>query len=202
MLSTDVVSRILWLVTGFGDATLLLPASAVLFAAFLWQGSRRGAALWGSSLALCVVLTLLGKIAFRVCDAWPALMNIRSPSGHTSLSMTFYLCCAVAVSAHERPPVRTAVTAAGALLVAAIAASRILLGLHTSAEVLAGLLIGAVSVAWFAAHYLDYRIPTLRWQPLLAATLVMLALAQLMHLDFEHWIVRLAQMLRRHIACG
>jgi membrane-associated phospholipid phosphatase len=187
------MDAMLKLVTDLGDAALLVPASILLLGYLLFRRSAQAAAAWFTALGLCAGLTILAKIAFYACGTEFASLLIRSPSGHTSFSTTFYCCGALVLSANREPPVRLAFLLASGAIVLAIAASRILLHAHTPEEVVAGLLIGLCCIAWFAFRHLHTNVPTL---PLLPAAVVVLALAVVTHgrhIAVEDRIARLAQ---------
>lgn len=180
-------------VTDLGDAAFLLPASIALVAYLLLRRSAQAAAAWLTALGLCAGLTILAKIAFYACGAEVASLLIRTPSGHASLSSTFYCCGALVLSANRERPVRLLFLLASAAIVLAIAASRILLHAHTPEEVIAGLLIGLCCIAWFAFRHLHTNVPAL---PLLPAAVAVIALAVVTHgrhIAVEDRIARLAQ---------
>lgn len=184
------------LITDIGDAAFLVPMSCLVLAYLLWRHSSRAALAWISALVLCGGLTLLAKIGFYVCGDQLADAAIRSPSGHTSLSATFYGCGALLLSTDRRRPIQLALLLASGALILAIAASRILLDAHTPAEVVVGLIIGFVAVAWFGLHYFRAQTPTL---PLLPLAVVMILVAFLVHgrhINTEKWIAAAAQHLR------
>jgi membrane-associated phospholipid phosphatase len=196
-------SRLLWLVTDLGDAVLLLPASLFLLCYFIYLRSNRAAALWASTLALCLGLTVLFKLCFGACGAWVPLLDIHSPSGHTSLSLTFYACCALALSADMGRSSRLIVIVASGVIVAGIAVSRILLSMHTATEVVAGLFIGSCCVAWFGLRYagLPAALPQPRWPPVLVVLVVLAAATHGFHLGIEDVIMRFANLVRSGVRC-
>jgi membrane-associated phospholipid phosphatase len=189
------MNAMLRLVTDLGDAAFLVPASIVLVGYLLIRRSARAAAAWVTALALCAGLTILAKIAFYACGAELASLLIRSPSGHTSLSSTFYCCGALVLSANRERPMRLALLLGAGTLVLAIAASRILLHAHTPEEVLAGLLIGACCTAWFAFRHLRTNVPTLPLLPAAVAVAVLAFLSHGKHFGVEDRIARLAEQL-------
>ena len=168
----------LHVITDLGDVALLAPASAVLFVYLLCLKRAHTAAIWALTVALCAALTLLGKVMFHFGDAYFPFLGVRNPSGHVSVSTAFYGCGALLVGTHAKPWMRLAIGLASTALIAAVAASRILLHAHTPSEVVVGLLIGLCCVAWFAHAFLQRPFRPLPWQPLGAA---MLGLVILMH---------------------
>jgi membrane-associated phospholipid phosphatase len=191
------------LITDLGDSAFLIPASALLVACCLYLRSSRAALIWVSTLALCAGLTIALKIGFHACGGEVPAFDIRNPSGHTSLSATFYGCFSLMIAIREEGWARLSVLLTSILLVAAIAVSRVVLKEHTLDEVIAGLLIGLCCVGWFAFRYLPCPPTTIPWQP---AAVALLALALLTHgwrIDFEVMIGYVAQLFRAAVpVCG
>jgi membrane-associated phospholipid phosphatase len=183
-------------ITGLGDSGFLVPTSALLLAYFLYLRAGRAALVWVTTLALCAGLTILLKIGFHACGATIPYVNLRSPSGHASFSMTFYASFALMIAVDKPRAVRLALLASSAALVLAIAASRVLLHAHTTSEVAAGLGIGLCCVGWFERHYLAGTPVLVRWQPLLAAMLVLALLTYSWHLSIEALIEHAARIFR------
>jgi membrane-associated phospholipid phosphatase len=122
------------LITGLGNAALLLPATTVLLLYLLRARSWRAATAWVAALGLCAGLTVAAKMMFHACGEQFPTLDIRSPSGHTSLSTTFYGCGALMLSANQSWSRRLAALLASAGLIVAIAASRVALHAHTIEE--------------------------------------------------------------------
>ena len=177
-------------VTNLGDPVLLLPGAALLLFHLLRRGTRRTAWLWLASFALCIGLTALSKLGLKVLGR--AVLDINSPSGHTGLSATFYLCSALALSQDRAPRVRAALIAAASLIVLAIAASRVLIGAHDAAEIAMGLLIGAGCALWFARESAGERAAPASRAPVLAAFVVLAVMVNGWHLSAESSIRQLA----------
>jgi membrane-associated phospholipid phosphatase len=115
-----------------------------------------------------------GKIFFRGC---PPISDLRSPSGHTSLSTLIYGATAL-IAVVEGGAWRPRLAAAGGIaLILTIAVSRLLLGAHTVIEVALGGTIGTACIVLFGCRYRRLRPKNARLAPLLVAmTVVALAL--------------------------
>jgi membrane-associated phospholipid phosphatase len=187
--------------TEFGDPALIVPASIVLLGYLFYLKSARAAVSWGSTLLLCAAMTILLKFCFIACGGGLLpVLDIRSPSGHASLATTFYGSCALMVCAEkERAWLRAFVLVGSALLVAAVAASRILLRAHTAAEVTAGFIIGVCCVAWFALRYLDRPMPSLRLEPVILVAAVAALATSGLHFSLETIITRVAQLFQQAV---
>jgi PAP2 superfamily len=186
------------LITGLGDAALLLPAAALLLLYLVRTRSWRAATGWVAVLTLCAGLTVVAKMAFHACGGHLPAFHIRSPSGHTSLSTTFYGCGALMLFAHQSSDRRLAALLAGVGLSVAIAASRVALHAHTIEEAAAGFAIGSLCVALFATRYQPRAVHLPHW-PIPVMVIVALALlTHGRHLSAEGLLDRMAD--RLHLA--
>jgi membrane-associated phospholipid phosphatase len=160
-----------WLVslTNFGHIAVLMPVAAAILI-WLCLYFSRAAPRWLIALGLCIGLTALLKIFFY---AWPLASDIHNPSGHTSLSTLTYGTLTLAAAGSISGARRLLVIAGGAALILAIAASRLLLGIHTAPEVGLGLFIGVLSLALFTQKYLQG--PNVRVWPLLVVAGVLVS---------------------------
>jgi membrane-associated phospholipid phosphatase len=187
------------LITDLGDSALIVPASATMVAYLLYLRSMTTAAAWITALALCAVLTLVAKIGFHACGAAVPFLHMQSPSGHTSLSTTFYGACAVMIARDKSGGQRVAVLVAGVAVVLAIAASRVILRHHTATEVFTGLAIGLCSIAWFVYRTVGQPSLILRWRPVLVMIGIVALLSYGEHWDFESIIEHIAGIFRSSV---
>jgi membrane-associated phospholipid phosphatase len=139
------------LVSNFGDIAVLLPASLGLIMFLAWIGWRQDTAAYAAALAACLMAALFAKLAFAACGGNHSVFGVESPSGHAAFSATFYGCLAALFGTGRAIGWRLALYGAAAALMLAIGASRVALEAHTVTEVVIGVLIGAVSIALFAA---------------------------------------------------
>ena len=190
------VRALLGYLTDLGDSALLVPASALLAAYLLFLGSRRTAATWLSALALCVALTALSKVVFAACGSLAPGLGVRSPSGHTSMSATFYGSAALMFAGGADRRVRAGLLAAGTALVFVIAATRVLLHAHTLGEVAIGLSIGVASVGWFAGRHFANPPRPVPWVPVVAGVVALIVMTHGWHWQFERLFYAFAAFLR------
>jgi membrane-associated phospholipid phosphatase len=139
------------LVSNLGDIAVLLPASLGLIVFLAWIGWRQDAAAYAAAVAACLTAALIAKLALAACGGNHSLFGVESPSGHAAFSAAFYGCLAALFGTGRTIGRRLGLYGGAAALVVAIGASRVALEAHTVPEVVIGLLIGAMSVALFAA---------------------------------------------------
>lgn len=146
-------SRYLIAITDMGDSALMLPL-AVMLAVVLWtQQSTKAALVWlGTLIPGLAAMTVL-KLVGHACSDAIAIPSLVSPSGHAAFAAMVYGSAAVVLARHTSGPMRWVPVLAAVGVVAAVAASRLLLEWHTPLEVVIGLVIGAITVALFAQYY-------------------------------------------------
>jgi membrane-associated phospholipid phosphatase len=161
--------------TNLGDLAIALPLAIAILFWLLGMRSPRAALWWLVAVAICIGGTALLKIYFFSC---PPIADLRSPSGHTSLSTLVYGTLIMFIAFETERWRRWTVIAIGALFVLSIAVSRVLLNAHTVPEVVVGLLIGSIALVIFTKMYSSHR-PIQVWlQPL---ALVMVIIIILFH---------------------
>jgi membrane-associated phospholipid phosphatase len=187
---------VLTAITDLGDSSLLLPASALL-AAYLWtNGPRHAARAWLVTVTACLAATAALKIGFHACGAAVPELDMRSPSGHSAFSATFYGCGAILLARARPIAARLAIIIAGAALIVAIAISRTLLQAHTDAEVLVGLLVGGACTAYFRWASGEAASFGRRGRHALGVLVLLAAMTHGQHLNAEEAISGIAVRLR------
>jgi membrane-associated phospholipid phosphatase len=127
--------------TDFADEAVLLPAAALIAVLLALAGWRRGAIAWSLAFVGTLGLILLLKLALGGCGQRIAGGELESPSGHTAAAGVFYGSILACVT--QRAFGRSVLTLASVLaVVALIGGSRIVLGVHTIAEVCLGAAVG------------------------------------------------------------
>ena len=140
------------LVTNFGDLDLLLPLSVVV-AFTLWRSeSRAAAAAFVGALVLCLATLAVLKLTLLSCGATWRLL-VRSPSGHVGGSTIVYGTIALVLATHTPRVLRPLWLGGWVALVALVATSRVVLHMHSEAEVVIGLAIGLAAFSIFAWRY-------------------------------------------------
>jgi len=140
-------------VTALGNGTVVL-ALALVSATFLWLNRHRySAALLGGATAGALLLNILLKSYFDrprpQVVSWGTHVSTSSfPSGHATSAIVVYATIAYLVARLQQRRLSRIVTLTLAgIVILAIAASRLVLGVHYPSDVAAGLVIG---LAWAA----------------------------------------------------
>jgi membrane-associated phospholipid phosphatase len=140
-------------VTWAGSALVLVPLALTACVVLVRAGLRRGALAVSVSLAGAVLISDLVKLL--VSRPRPPVEHLQAvtgssfPSGHTTQASAFWFSLVLLLRAVGAPPRVTRVAAALALLIVlAVAASRVYLGVHYPGDVVAGMLLGTGWAAW------------------------------------------------------
>ena len=174
------------LLSGLGDVALVAPASAALVVGLFLFGARRDAVTFAAAMLACVLLALSAKLAFAACGFAPRL-DIESPSGHAALGAAFYGSLAALLGGGRRLGVRLMLYFVAASLAAAVAYGRVELQVHSVAEVVCGLLIGALAASLFVTLRGPPRRLSLTPQLLVRASPIAVLLALDLALFTDRW---------------
>jgi membrane-associated phospholipid phosphatase len=176
--------------TDLGDSAITLPIAAVVLIWLAIWGNRRVALTWLVVLIACGAVTAALKIYFKACPL-PGIA-LDSPSGHTSMSLYVYGGLTMMTAAQLRAWRRNAAAALGALLIGAITVTRVTLNFHSKAEVVIGLTIGGIALAWFAAAFRRSRPAPMPLWPSWIAILIPIALLSGHSISGEDLLGRIA----------
>jgi undecaprenyl-diphosphatase len=140
---TDVARVITWA----GSAFLLVPLTLIACLAFTRAGLRREALAVALSLGGAMLISDVVKLL--VSRPRPPVEHLQTvtgssfPSGHTTQASAFWFSLVFAMPAAGASPKQARVAAGLALLIVlAVATSRVYLGVHYPADVIAGVLLG------------------------------------------------------------
>jgi len=131
-------------VTNFGDQALVLPLAVAIALVFALSGWRRGALAWTSAIGGTLAVILLLKLYFFACHV-SREASFGNPSGHTAAAAAVYGGLAATIVRSIRDDRRWALVCAitiGIFLAAVIGVTRLILDMHSIAEVVAGGAIG------------------------------------------------------------
>jgi membrane-associated phospholipid phosphatase len=142
-------------VSDFADQAVVLPLAVGTALMFGLSGWRRGALAWSAAMGGTLGLILLLKLLrFFACDHLLLEARAKNPSGHTAAAAAVYggLVAMVVQSVWNIERWALSCTAAITLpLAVAIGQSRLMLGLHSTAEVVVGGAIGVGGAVAFVA---------------------------------------------------
>jgi membrane-associated phospholipid phosphatase len=186
--ASDVaVNTVQWLssASNLGNSALLFPL-ALFLGAMLWRyHSLRAAIDLTSAVVLCALLIVALKILLLACGrTWG--LSVESPSAHACLAATVYGALGTITAQLVTRWCRVVVALGVISIIALIACSRVLLGAHSTDEVLIGLLIGGAASCWFAGRYLQLRTDKrLNIALLLGGSLALVIVLHSAYLPFE-----------------
>lgn len=132
----------------FGDWRFLAPATAATAAVLALRGRRVSAILFVGAVLGGLGLEIVLKIAFHrprpeLPELIAPLTTFSFPSGHATMATVFFAGLAAVVFHVTRRPLALALAVClAALAIAAVALSRIYLGVHWLTDVSAGFLVG------------------------------------------------------------
>jgi membrane-associated phospholipid phosphatase len=149
MIFNYTASQYFWYFTSrLGEAQILLPAALLAAGTLLLRHNGRALAWWWMSLlGAAIAVTTASKVAFMGWGlGWPAI-DFTGISGHSMFAAAVYPVLAATLAARATPGRQRAAIALGCALATLVGWSRIMLGVHSPSEVLAGLLLGGAASA-------------------------------------------------------
>lgn len=139
-------------VTNFGDQAVILPLAVAIALVLALSGWRRGALAWTSAIGGTLALILFLKLRFFACGHVSPGASFGNPSGHTAAAAAVYGALAAVLVRYIRDDRRWALLCAvaiGVLLAVVIGKTRLMLDMHSMAEVVVGGAIGVGGAASF-----------------------------------------------------
>jgi len=157
--------------TRLGEAQILLPAALLAtFALLRNEDARPLAKRWLAALAVAALLTTASKVAFIGWGiGWPEL-NFTGISGHSMFAAAVYPLLLGTLASRASRAGRQIAVLAGFALALLIGISRVVVGVHSISEVLAGLLVGGAASATALALA---RLPSGLMGPVLPAVIAL-----------------------------
>jgi undecaprenyl-diphosphatase len=199
-LRTPWADQVMVFITRFGDQLLLATVLAGGCAWLFWKRYTKAAWHWLAVYVCAGLLTWVLKNTVEVARPLTAYGGYSFPSAHTSMSLAVYGFLALIIARELHVTRRWLPYSAAGLLIAAIALSRLYLGVHWFSDVFAGLLLGLVWVALIGIAYDRHPAPALPVKRLLGVTALLLVITvswQTPH-DFRQELARYAPRVEIH----
>ncbi|AFJ45609.1 phosphatase PAP2 family protein [Shimwellia blattae] len=136
-------------VTFLGDSTLLLPSAALLFVAALFSSRRQVAWQWALAFGVTGAIVCSSKLAFMGWGIGIRALDFTGFSGHTALSACFWPVFLWLVCSRLLPRFRHLGAVLGYGVAATVGISRLMIHVHSPAEVVAGFALGCTASAAF-----------------------------------------------------
>ncbi len=152
-LRTPMGDRVMTVITESGDRAVAAPVVAAVLGWLLWRRAWRDAVYWVTAIAFGLLAVAAFKVGLhlpRPVDLYSGLSAYSFPSGHAMLTTVIYGFLAVLSAPSLAPSRRWMPYATAALLICAIAFSRLYLGAHWLVDVLAGIGLGSAWVSVLA----------------------------------------------------
>jgi len=143
---TAALTTLARIVTWAGSSFVLVPLAVLSCLLLMRAGMRLEAVAVAVSLGGALLISDLDKLL--VARARPPVEHLQAvngysfPSGHATQSSAFWFSLVLALRASAKPRMVRLAGAAAALIVAAVALSRIYLGVHYPSDVIAGVVLG------------------------------------------------------------
>lgn len=177
-LRTSWADQVMIRITELGDAFVVIAVAASVTAWLLWKRAWRTAVHWVCAVALAEAFTFAIKITLRVPRPQAAVKGWETfsfPSGHATVNTTMYAFLAYLVVRELRPRWQGVVIAGVAVLITLIDVSRLYLGVHWLADVLAGSALALMLTAALAIGHRHHSPPKVGGGQLLAVAVTALA---------------------------
>ena len=152
---TATLTTLARIVTWAGSSFVLVPLAVLCCLALMRAGMRLEAIGVALSLGGALLISDLDKLL--VSRARPPVEHLQAvsgysfPSGHATQASAFWFSLVLAIRQHAEPRMLRLAAAAATLIVAAVALSRVYLGVHYPSDVIAGVLLGTGWAMYVAA---------------------------------------------------
>jgi undecaprenyl-diphosphatase len=179
--------RIMVFVTELGDGVVIALVSVAVLAWLLWLRKWRVAGYWGAAVFFGQLAATIFKLVLQrprpLENIYDGLSTYAFPSGHAVMSTVVYGFLAVLIARQLSRSRRWVAYAIAAVLISAIAMSRLYLGAHWLSDVLGGLSLGLVWVSLLGIAYYRHSAPTSLPKSLTGVALIALVLASGWHVS-------------------
>lgn len=135
---------LLMYLTNFGDPYLTIPLAGLILA---WLGvtrSQRALVIWPIGIAISASIVAASRVVHVIWGVEVPALNFTVVSGHSMLAGAVYPTALSICENRTRKTTAIGPYVGGLAFAAAIGVSRILLGFHSTSEVISGLVSGAL----------------------------------------------------------
>lgn len=139
--------RTLLYLTNFGDPYLTVPLAGLVLAWLATMRSWRSLSAWAICFTAGALIVAASRVAHFGWGIQVAALNFTVISGHTMLASAVYPTALAICASRTQTRTIAGMFVAGLTFAFAIGASRVLIGFHSTAEVVSGFLIGALAAA-------------------------------------------------------
>lgn len=182
-----------------GDSAVMSAIAVVAAIQLAWSGYRRVALVLIVALVAAAAVIGLLKVAFVGCGAGAFAPRINSPSGHAAMTAAVLGTLSFVVQARLTGWWRVLLPPAALAAIGAIAATRVVLGMHTVEEVVVGLAAGALVALLAIAALHRAEMGRVRLGQLLLAIAVTAALTDGVRAPTEEVVHYFAALVHRNI---
>jgi len=184
--------------THLGDTSLIAPA-ALLIGLWLLVARRHRLLCWWCALLTGSMLLVAGsKIAFIGWGVGIPALNFTGISGHTTFAMAVWPVLAFLVLQHYPPLLRTGGVVFALTIAVLVGFSRLVLQFHSTAEVVAGYLLGATVSIVFIWISGSLRHTSLSRMLLATSLAALLAASSIQAAPTQYWLIRVALYVSGH----
>ena len=196
-----MLNTFLHAMTDLGDSAVTCTCAIASAVVFVIYKQRRAALAVTVAFFSTAALITFGKISlYSQCGEIPdTFFDLKSPSGHSALSIAVYGTLTIIVASSLRGNRRVVPYLLAIPLLTLIVVSRVVLGAHSVIDVLVGSTIGLI--AWFGVWriFLKGTVVHCPWLPFSVISLIVLGVLYGTHFPAEALIDRASHYIRVHI---
>lgn len=136
--------RLLMYLTNFGDPYLTIPLAGLILAWLAITRSTRALVIWTSGMAISGSIVAASRVVHIIWGVEVPAFNFTVVSGHTMLASAVYPTALSICEDRTRRTTAIGPYVFGLAFAGAIGISRVLLGFHSTSEVISGLVSGVL----------------------------------------------------------
>ena len=187
-LRTPLGDRIMVVLTELGDVQVVLPVTVAVLLWLLWRRDWRDAFYWLGAVVFGALAVAGIKFTLhlpRPIDLYSSVDAYSFPSGHATMAAVVYGFLAVLTAQSQGERTRWIPYAVSTLLICLIAFSRLYLGAHWLADVVAGLALGMAWVSISAIAREHHRRGAATVKGLLPVATLVFAVSAVWHINTQ-----------------